>query len=228
MKDDILTYREMCDTEHVQTLQRGMNYRLGISHSVILMSQRSNAPYNDQILEDGLTIIYEGHDVPKSAPGVFPKLVDQPEKTKTGKLTQNGKFADAASKHKSGAPAEKIRVYEKLFSGVWSYRGLFDLVDFSYTRVGERRVFKFVLRLTDDDSQPQTQTVLRERSRIIPTSIKKGVWERDKGKCVICGSEDELHFDHDIPYSKGGTSITIDNVRILCARHNLTKSDKIE
>lgn len=28
MKDNIITYREMCDNENVQTLQRGMNYRL--------------------------------------------------------------------------------------------------------------------------------------------------------------------------------------------------------
>jgi len=66
------------------------------------------------------------------------------------------------------------------------------------------------------------------RSRIIPTEIKKEVWDRDKGQCVICGAKVELHFDHDLPYSKGGTSISSANVRILCARHNLQKSDKIE
>ncbi len=45
---------------------------------------------------------------------------------------------------------------------------------------------------------------------------------------MIGGATDELHFDHDLPYSKGGTSITADNVKILCARHNLQESDKIE
>lgn len=49
MRDDILSYREMCDAENVQTLQRGMNFRLSPSYSVILMSQRSGAPYNDKI-----------------------------------------------------------------------------------------------------------------------------------------------------------------------------------
>lgn len=33
---------------------------------------------------------------------------------------------------------------------------------------------------------------------------------------------------HDLPFSKGGASITAANVRILCARHNIQKSDKIE
>jgi hypothetical protein len=36
-----------------------------------------------------------------------------------------------------------------------------------------------------------------------------------------------LHFDHDIPFSKGGSSLTGANVRLLCAKHNLEKSDKI-
>ncbi len=45
MKDQILLYLQMCDAEKVQTLQRGMNYRLNPDYSVILMSQRTNAPY---------------------------------------------------------------------------------------------------------------------------------------------------------------------------------------
>jgi hypothetical protein len=36
-----------------------------------------------------------------------------------------------------------------------------------------------------------------------------------------------LHFDHDIPFSKGGSSLTAENVRLLRAKHNLEKSDKI-
>jgi hypothetical protein len=30
-----------------------------------------------------------------------------------------------------------------------------------------------------------------------------------------------------LPYSKGGTSITEDNVQLMCARHNLEKGNKI-
>ena len=63
IQDDILSYREMCDAEGKQTLQRGMNYSLNPAYSVILLSQRSNAPYTDKIYEDGITIEYEGHDV---------------------------------------------------------------------------------------------------------------------------------------------------------------------
>lgn len=63
---------------------------------------------------------------------------------------------------------------------------------------------------------------------MIPSLVKVQVWKRDKGRCVICKSKDNLHFDHIIPYSKGGSSLTADNIQLLCARHNLAKHDKIE
>lgn len=232
MKDEIKSYREMCDLENVQTIQRGMNYRISPYYSVILMSQRRNAPYNDRILENGISIEYEGHDVPKSGDIKDPKLVDQPRMTKTGRLTQNGLFASAIDEYKSGTrDAEIVRAYEKLIDGVWSEKGFFRLIDYRYENDSSgRRVFIFTLEETSFDlvGNQLKENKLRPRSRIIPSQIKKQVWIRDKGKCVICGSSDELHFDHDLPYSKGGSSITADNVRILCARHNLEKSNKIQ
>jgi len=80
IRDDILSYREMCDAENVQTLQRGMNFRMRPSYSVILMSQRSNAPYRDRVHDDGITIEYEGHDVPRRSYDHNPKNEDQPDK----------------------------------------------------------------------------------------------------------------------------------------------------
>lgn len=227
MKDDILTYREMCDSVGVQTLQRGMNYRLNAAYTVILMSQRSNAPYKDEILEDGVTILYEGHDEPRTSTTPNPKTLNQPMTTRTGGLTQNGKFVEAVKRYESGHEPEKVRVFEKLFSGVWSFRGVFDLVGYEFVDDGSRNVFRFCLQLTDTDDAPEASQP-KERSRIIPTSVKKEVWVRDGGRCAICGATDELHFDHDIPYSKGGSSIVAENVRVLCARHNLSKGDKIQ
>lgn len=231
MKDEIISYRQMCDAENVQTLQRGMNYRLNPNYSVILMSQRRNAPYRDSILTDGLTIEYEGHDIPKTSSKINPKQIDQPRITKSGRLTQNGLFASAVDDFKAEKrKPEIVRAYEKIFPGVWSEKGFFCLIDYKYVNVNTRKVFRFFLEETEIDFNAQglIENRLRQRTRIIPSEIKKVVWERDKGRCVICGAVDELHFDHDLPYSKGGTSITSENVRILCARHNLQKSDKIE
>lgn len=230
IRDDILSYREMCDAESVQTLQRGMNFRMKPSYSVILMSQRSNAPYNDRVHEDGLTIEYEGHDISKKSHDHNPKHEDQPERLPTGRLTQNGLFIQAVGKYKKGEQEpELIKVYEKIFPGVWSLKGFFDLIDYKIVNDGRRNVYRFILRLSDkqvDDSEHiEKQT---EHSRLIPSEVKKEVWKRDGGKCVICGDTKNLHFDHDLPFSKGGTSLTVKNVRLLCMKHNLEKSAKIE
>ena len=66
-----------------------------------------------------------------------------------------------------------------------------------------------------------------QHRRIIPAKVKQEVWKRDHGRCIDCGAIEELHFDHIIPYSKGGTSIMAENIQLLCARCNLEKRDRI-
>lgn len=209
------------------------NYRLNANYSVILMSQRKNAPYNEKICDDGLSIEYEGHDLSKSENLMNPKMYDQPRVTKSGKLTQNGLFAKAVEDYKKGKrEPELVRVYEKLFNRVWSEKGFFKLVDYHFIKKDNLGRYVFIFKLHEIEIDIKENKIienkLRPRTRIIPSDVKKQVWIRDKGRCVICGATDELHFDHDVPYSKGGSSITSDNVRILCARHNLEKSNKIQ
>ena len=73
-----------------------------------------------------------------------------------------------------------------------------------------------------------TRTQIEEHTRVIPSEVKKEVYKRDKGQCQVCGSKKNLHFDHDLPFSKGGASITAANVRLLCVKHNLEKGAKIQ
>ena len=231
IRDDILSYREMCDAENIQTLQRGMNFRMNPSYSVILMSQRANAPYRDKVYEDGITIEYEGHDVTKRSYDHNPKAEDQPHKLPSGKLTQNGLFAQAVARFKSGnSPPELVKVYEKILPGVWSLKGYFDLVDCKVVQDGSRNVFRYILQLSDrvDVGSSENQTISQVHTRLIPSEVKKEVWKRDGGRCVMCGETKNLHFDHDLPFSKGGTSISAKNVRLLCMKHNLQKSARIE
>ena len=89
-------------------------------------------------------------------------------------------------------------------------------------------VFKFKLELSDDLKDSKIIQTNVEHGRLIPSMVKLEVWKRDKGQCVKCGSKDNLHFDHIIPYSKGGSSLTADNIQLLCVRHNLAKKDQIE
>jgi hypothetical protein len=227
MTNEIISYMEMCIREKT-SLQRGMNYRIGKNYSVILMSTRKNAPYKDEITEDGTVLIYEGHDVPKNSYQLNPKEVDQPETSFKGTPTQNGKFHKAAQDYKNGLRnAELVKVYEKIRDGIWSYNGFFELIDSWVENDGKRHVFKFKLVAIEEIDLITEATEIHERRRIIPTDVKLEVWKRDGGKCVTCGADDELHFDHILPYSKGGTSIKVENVQLLCARHNLAKSDKI-
>lgn len=229
MENEIISYMEMCQREGV-SLQRGMNYEIGYNHSVILMSVRLNAPYADRFDEDGVTIIYEGHDVPRSIECPEPKIIDQPQYTPSGNLTENGKFFKATQDFKNNVrPPERVRVYEKIKQGIWSYNGVFHLVDSWQERSGGRSVFKFKLIAVEgeeDLSKPvPNDSMVR---RVIPTSVKLEVWKRDGGKCRVCGATRNLHFDHIIPWSKGGASNTAENVQLLCGRHNLEKRDKIE
>jgi hypothetical protein len=229
VSDNIISYIEMCRREG-SSLQQGMNFGLGGSHSVILMSLRPNAPYRDRIEQDGTILVYEGHDHPKTPTYQNPKIVDQPECFPSGTLTQNGRFHRAAQTFKLGQrPPERVRVYEKIRAGIWSYNGVFHLTDSWQERDDHRLVFKFRLAAVegeeDFDRPPRLDAQPR---RVIPTAVKLEVWQRDGGKCVLCGASDELHFDHIVPFSKGGTSLTVANVQLLCARHNLQKHDRIE
>ncbi|MBI1791025.1 MAG: HNH endonuclease [Acidobacteria bacterium] len=228
MANEIIPYLEMCAREAL-SLQRGMNFDLGRGYSVILMSLRPNAPYRDRLDDDGSTLTYEGHDSPRSEATPNPKEVDQPERTPSGSLTQNGKFFAAAAAYKRGeANPQLVKVYEKIHQGIWSYNGTFRLVDSWRERDWKRMVFKFKLVVAEDaETSANWPTEGSERRRLIPTPIKVEVWKRDRGRCVMCGAADELHFDHVLPYSRGGTSVTAENVQLLCARHNLSKGAKI-
>jgi len=227
--NEIIPYLEMCQRESM-SLQRGMNFYSGRGYSVILMSVRPNAPYRDRFQDDGTTLIYEGHDASRTESVLNPKTVDQPAITPSGSKTQNGRFCEAAENYKQGlSDPQSVRVYEKIHQGIWSYNGLFHLVDAWCERDQGRNVFKFKLvAVAGDESSTNVPRQQRtEIRRLIPTEVKIEAWRRDNGRCVQCGATDELHFDHVLPYSKGGTSLTAANVQLLCARHNLSKGAKI-
>ena len=224
--DDIFGYDKLVTAESA-SLQKGMNYRVRKDYSVFLMSLRENAPYADALDPVTGMLTYEGHDEPQRKGGPNPKDVDQPLTTPKGSWTENGKFFRAAMDFKSGLreKPEFIKVYEKISRGIWSYKGFFELIDANIVSDGRRKVFKFSLKPIEKKSFGRI--VELPHNRLIPTPVKVEVWRRDRGQCVQCGSTKNLHFDHDIPFSKGGSSLTAANVRLLCAKHNLEKSDKI-
>lgn len=71
----------------------------------------------------------------------------------------------------------------------------------------------------------QAQTLdqaAKQKREPIPDDVKMFVWQRDGGKCAKCGSTRNLEYDHDIPFSMGGSN-TARNLRLLCETCNRSK-----
>ena len=66
----------------------------------------------------------------------------------------------------------------------------------------------------------------QRRRKSLTNAVMQEVWIRDGGKCIECGSMDDIEFDHMIPFSKGGSS-TPDNLRILCRKCNRSRGNRI-
>ena len=221
----IISYHQLTTQEGGLQVQKGMNFGVKGNYSIVLMSTAKNAPYEDEVFDDAV-IEYEGHDAPKSTQ-YDKKLVDQPSHTTTGKLTENGKFLKAVDDYKTyKRSAAKIQVYRKIKPGVWVDMGFYELIDGYQRNNGARNVFKFLLKPIYDYDPSTEDFIDIVHDRQIPGDIQREVYERDNGKCTQCGSTDNLHFDHIIPFSKGGSSKVASNIQLLCAKHNLSKGAK--
>jgi hypothetical protein len=64
------------------------------------------------------------------------------------------------------------------------------------------------------DASPARPPILEE--------VRIAVWRRDRGRCVRCGSQRNLEFDHIIPIALGGSN-TARNLQLLCEACNREK-----
>ena len=71
-----------------------------------------------------------------------------------------------------------------------------------------------------------TKDKTHKKRESISQNVKDAVWRRDEGKCVECGSNEKLEFDHIIPVVKGGAS-TYRNIQLLCEPCNRAKYSKL-
>jgi hypothetical protein len=60
------------------------------------------------------------------------------------------------------------------------------------------------------------------RREPIPEDVRREVFRRDGGRCVACGADELLQFDHVIPVALGGAS-SLGNLQLLCAPCNREK-----
>lgn len=78
------------------------------------------------------------------------------------------------------------------------------------------------LPLNENPSPLPTGAPGERHSRVIPQDVKIAVSARDQGKCVRCGATKDLHFDHKVPWSRGGTN-TVNNIQLMCGACNRRK-----
>jgi hypothetical protein len=93
----------------------------------------------------------------------------------------------------------------------------------SLYRESYEKIYGKIEEELDMGEEPESQKAYRH----IPSKVKNDVWNQDQMKCVKCGSQTNLHFDHIIPFSRGGGN-TLKNIQILCSVCNLKKSNKIQ
>ena len=56
----------------------------------------------------------------------------------------------------------------------------------------------------------------------LSASKRKRVLLRDKGRCVKCGSRENLEIDHVVPLARGGSN-RLENLQLLCRSCNRRK-----
>ena len=79
-------------------------------------------------------------------------------------------------------------------------------------------------------NEPFTETKdMRRISRNIPREMMLRIVRRDNYTCQICGKhlkDDELEFDHKIPFARGGSGEE-HHIRLVCRKCNRSKGSKI-
>lgn len=134
---------------------------------------------------------------------------------------------------------EKFRVKDGEYLGVFMFRNQIFMTTTDYLEESSEEEAVLLIKkqvYSEDNKLKRLRQEVEVMERVvnqkgfvrtaIPESVKLLVYTRDEGKCVRCGSMENLHFDHIIPVSKGGGN-SESNIQLLCDYCNLQKSDKI-
>jgi 5-methylcytosine-specific restriction endonuclease McrA len=94
--------------------------------------------------------------------------------------------------------------------------------------IEKREKRKFAATRKPRAAQARTST----RPRHIPARVKRGVWERDQGRCTFvaatgkaCDARTFLVFDHVDPVARGGKA-TVEGMRLRCRAHNQLEAER--
>jgi hypothetical protein len=101
-----------------------------------------------------------------------------------------------------------------------------ELIDTAMKEARKARLSEAKRKIIQKAAEVYSNIPSDDERKPIPDDVKMFVWQRDKGKCVKCGSQENLEYDHIIPVSRGGSN-TERNIQLLCEKCNREKHDKI-
>ncbi|MDB5187982.1 MAG: restriction endonuclease [Candidatus Kaiserbacteria bacterium] len=210
---DLLSTNLLMEREQILS-QRGMHYRdITTHHAILLVLPSHGGEYKDEWNPETSVYTFIGHDsTTEESQG---EMSDQLDMYSSGKLTENGKFYRAAHEYIDGIRSIplQVRVYEKIDSGIWFNKGIFNLIDARKVTDNDRTLFKFDLTPLGDISGTHFQ------ERMTSAAIKSQVWLQDHGHCWECAKETGLRF----------TNICtnhVPSVHLVCETHRGESSEK--
>jgi hypothetical protein len=129
-----------------------------------------------------------------------------------------------------GRPQVQLWVYRNVLwymvSKSWIIPYLEDCVDRIFYDFGN--AFPSTWYCFEEGSRPPAviQEAERKTRRALRVAVRQQVWLRDNGRCVSCASQEQLEFDHIIPWADGGSDEAA-NLQLLCLPCNRRKGRQV-
>lgn len=133
------------------------------------------------------------------------------------------KYLESGEYHKSSISSEEQERHRILYQQAQEEREKASIAERIKEKYRRQQLEKIVRQELIDSGELFGEQPKRPP---IPREIVDAVYKRDGGRCVFCGSTQNLQLDHIIPFSKGGAT-TLDNMQLLCQKCNIEKSNKI-
>lgn len=149
----------------------------------------------------------------------------------------SGRLQSARSWHVAAARAllarqqetpESMLVEQESGRTWWMYQGEVFWEDEGYSEIEVKALI--LERRLKNERRVQRAVALMQQTEVldaplrapIADEVRVFVWNRDGGRCVKCGANQRLEFDHIIPLALGGAN-TARNLQLLCETCNRSK-----
>jgi hypothetical protein len=154
-----------------------------------------------------------------------------------GSLSLDSLLKDSAPYDPDHQEPLQLIAFDESSNGIWVFRRKFIRVEdaggvsrdelllrIKHAVLREEKLLARIAReIKAFENMERISSARRER---IPEAVRLFVWQRDEGKCVKCGAQERLEFDHIIPLASGGSN-TERNIQLLCERCNREKGKNL-